>query len=65
MSHEGQKRLNKIATGLRANELWLYGYYKTSIKDMRKFVKKEKLHYTDKMINKVKKRGKGKKSNII
>lgn len=57
MSHEGQKRLNKIATGLRGNELWLYGYYKTSIKAMRKFVKKEKLHYTDKMVNKAKKRG--------
>ena len=41
MSHEGQKRLNKIATGLRGNELWLYGYYKTSIKAMRKFVKKK------------------------
>ena len=65
MCHEAQKRLNKIATGLRANELWLYGYYKTSIKDMRKFVKKEKLHYTDKMLNKVKKRGIDKKANII
>ena len=57
MSHEGQKRLNKIATLLRANEFWLYGYYKTSIQDMRKYVKKEKLHYTDKMVNKAKKRG--------
>ena len=42
MSHEGQKRLNKIATLLRANEIWLYGYCKTSIEDMRKYVKKEK-----------------------
>ena len=57
MSHEGQKRLNKIATGLRGNELWLYGECKTSIKDMRKYVKKEKLHYTDKMVNRAKKRG--------
>ena len=29
MSHEGQKRLNKIATLLRANEFWLYGECKT------------------------------------
>ena len=57
MSHEGQKRLNKIATLLRANEFWLYGDCKTSIKDMRKYVKKEKLHYTDKMVKKAKKRG--------
>ena len=57
MSHEGQKRLNKIATLLRANEFWLYGDCKTSIKDMRKYVKKEKLHYTDKMVNRAKKRG--------
>ena len=42
MCHEGQKRLNKIATGLRANEIWLYGDCKTSIKDMRKYVKKRK-----------------------
>ena len=57
MSHEGQKRLNKIATLLRANEFWLYGECRTSIEDMRKYVKKEKLHYTDKMVNKAKKRG--------
>ena len=57
MCHEGQKRLNKIATGLRANELWLYGDYKTSIKAMRKYVKKHRLHYTDKMVKKAKKRG--------
>ena len=57
MCHVGQKRINKIATGLRANELWLYGYYKTSIEDMRKYVKKEKLHYTTKMMKKAKKRG--------
>ena len=57
MCHEGQKRLNKIATLLRANEFWLYGDCKTSIKDMRKYVKKEKLHYTDKMVNRAKKRG--------
>lgn len=41
MSHEGQKRLNKIATLLRANEFWLYGECRTSIEDMRKYVKKE------------------------
>ena len=57
MSHEGQKRLNKIATLLRANEFWLYGECRTSIEDMRKYVKKEKLHYTDKMVNKAKKIG--------
>ena len=57
MSHEGQKRLNKIATLLRTNEFWLYGECKTSIEDMRKYVKKEKLHYTDKMVKKAKKRG--------
>lgn len=57
MSHEGQKRLNKIATLLRANEFWLYGECRTSIEDMRKYVKREKLHYTDKMVNKAKKRG--------
>ena len=57
MCHEGQKRLNKIATGLRANEIWLYGECKTSIEDMREYVKKEKLHYTDKMVKKAKKRG--------
>ena len=63
MSHEGQKRLNKIATGLRDNELWIFGYYKTSIKDMRKYVKKEKLHYTDKMLNKTKKKRNRRKAN--
>lgn len=57
MCHAGQKRINKIATGLRANELWLYGYYKTSIEDMREYVKKEKLHYTIKMMKRAKKRG--------
>ena len=57
MCHEGQKRLNKIATGLRANEIWLYGDCKTSREDMRKYGKKEKLHYTDKMVNRAKKRG--------
>ena len=55
MSHEGQKRLNKIATLLRVNEFWLYGECRTSIEDMRKYVKREKLHYTDKMVKKLRK----------
>ncbi len=57
MCHAGQKRINKIATGLRENEIWLYGHYVTSIEEMREFVKKHKLHYTKKMMEKAKKRG--------
>ena len=55
MCHKGQKTINKIASGLRGNEFWLYGYYKTSTKEMREFVKKQKLHYSIKMIEKAKK----------
>lgn len=52
MAHEGQKRLNKIASMLRGNEYSMYGVFYTNIKQMRKYVKKHKLHYTDRMIKK-------------
>lgn len=57
MCHKGQKLLNKTASALRGNEYRMYGYFVTSTKDMRKLVKKEKLHYTEKMVNKAKLRG--------
>lgn len=58
MCHEGQKRINRIASGLRGNEISMYRYYTTSIENMRKFVKREKLHYTKKMMQKAKYNGK-------
>lgn len=57
MCHKGQKMLNRIASSLRGNQFEMYGYFKTSTKDMRKIVKKEKLHYTEKMVKKAKLRG--------
>lgn len=50
MCHKQQKILNKIASSLRGNEFSMYGYFATSIEDMRKFVKREKLHYSNKMV---------------
>ena len=58
MCHKGQKILNKTASMLRGNEFDMYGYFITSTKNMRKYVKREKLHYTEKMVNKAKQRGK-------
>lgn len=58
MCHKGQKILNKTASMLRGNEFDMYGYFVTNIEDMRKYVKRHKLHYTEKMVNKAKLRGK-------
>lgn len=57
MCHEGQKRINRIASGLRGNEISMYGYSTTSIENTRKYVKRHKLHYTVKMMQKAKYKG--------
>lgn len=57
MCHEGQKRINKIASNLRGNDIDMYGYCARSIENARKHVKREKLHYTKNMMQKAKYKG--------
>lgn len=57
MCHKQQKVLNKIASGLRGNEFSMYGYFINSTESTREFVKREKLHYTKKMVEKSRRNG--------